>query len=202
MSGGPSRPVPVMLMTQHLGAAGGTERQLVEIAKSINRSSFSPHVACFSDGVRGDELRQARVPILQLSLRSFLSSAVARDAWRLARYIREHGIQLVHAFDYPLICFGVPVAKLSRAPVVLSSQRANRSLTPAHYRPFQRATDHMVDGIVANCEAMRQHLIRDERVAPELIRICYNGIDAERFRATSARAVDPGSLTVGVVAML
>src|SRR5882672_3405199 len=100
----PKRPIGVMLMTQQLGP-GGTERQLAEIARSLDRSRFSPHVACLVDGVRGQELRAAGVPILHLPLRTFLSPASMREALKLARYLREHRIQLVHAFDHPMICF-------------------------------------------------------------------------------------------------
>ena len=95
----PDRPVGVLLMTQQLGA-GGTERQLVEIARSLDRSRFSPHVACLIDGVRGQELRAAGVPILHLPLRTFFSPASWRQAVRMARYLHEHRIQVVHALTF------------------------------------------------------------------------------------------------------
>jgi glycosyltransferase involved in cell wall biosynthesis len=197
----PKPPIGVMLMTQRL-VPGGTERQLVEIARSLDRSRFSPHVACLVDGVRGQELRAAGVPILNLSLQTFFSPASLRQAFTLARYLREHRIQVVHAFDYPLICFGVPVARLARTPVVLSSQRAHRGLSPPLYRFLQRVTDYVVDGIVANCEAMRRHLVEDEKVAPGLIHICYNGVDTGRFHVVPRSEAPGGRLVIGVVAML
>jgi glycosyltransferase involved in cell wall biosynthesis len=197
----PRRPIGVLLMTQHLGP-GGTERQLAEIARSLDRARFSPHVACMVDGIRGQELRAAGVPILHLPLETFLSPASLRQALKLARYLREHRIRLVHAFDHPMICFGVPVGRLAGARVVLSSQRAHRCLSPPQYRFLQRATDYVVDGIVANCEAMRRHLVEDEKVAPGLIHLCYNGIDTERFHAAPRGAAPGGRLVIGVVSML
>lgn len=197
----PHPPIGVMLMTQQLGA-GGTERQLVEIARSLARSRFSPHVACLVDGIRGQELRSAGVPVLHLPLQTFFSPASFRQALKLARYLREHRIRVVHAFDYPLICFGVPVARLAGAPVVLSSQRAHRGLSPPLYRFIQRATDHVVDGVVANCEAMRRHLIEDEKVAPGRIHLCYNGIDTACFKRMPRREAPDGRLVIGVVSML
>ena len=197
----PNRPVGVLLMTQQLGA-GGTERQLVEIARSLDRSRFSPHVACLIDGVRGQELRAAGVPILHLPLRTFFSPASWRQAVRMARYLHEHRIQVVHAFDFPLICFGVPLARLARTPVVLSSQRAHRRLTPPQYLPIQRATDYLVDGIVVNCEAMRRHLVEDEKVSGGLIHLCYNGVDTERFHGAPRSGEPGGPLVIGVVSML
>jgi hypothetical protein len=125
----PHQPIGVMLMTQLMGP-GGTERQLVEIARSLDRSRFSPHVAYMVDGIRTQELRAAGVPLLHLPLDRFSSPASLPQALELARYLREHRIHIVHAFDYPLICFGVPVARLARTAVVLSSQRAHRDLSP------------------------------------------------------------------------
>ena len=192
-------PAGVLLMTQQLGP-GGTERQVAEMARALDRSRFRPHVACFADGVRGQELRDAGIPVLQLPLTSFFSPQALRQALRLGRYLREHQIEIVHAFDYPLSCFGIPTARVAGSPVVLSSQRGDRELNPPFYRGLQRVTDHMVDGIVVNCEAMRRHLVEDECVARGLIHLCYNGVDTERFHVLPKREGEP--LVIGIVSML
>ena len=192
-------PAGVLLMTQQLGP-GGTERQVAEIARALDRSRFSPHVACFIDGVRGQELREAGIPVIHLPLRTFFSPVALQQAFRLGRYLRRQRIQVVHAFDYPLGCFGIPTARLAGSPVVLSSQRGDRQLNPPLYRRLQRVTDHLVDGIVVNCLAMRRHLLEDEGVDPGLIHLCYNGVDTERFQVLPKREGDP--LVIGIVSML
>jgi hypothetical protein len=78
--------------------------------------------------------------------------------------------------------FGVPAGRLSHAPVVISSQRANRRLTTTVTRLLLRITDRMVDAIVVNCDAMRRHLIDEERVPASLVHVCRNGIDTALFR--------------------
>jgi len=76
---------PVLLMARALDL-GGSERQMTETAKSIDRSRFEPHVGCFRpDGVRGDELREAGVPVVQFPVYSYWSPAAAREAIQLAR---------------------------------------------------------------------------------------------------------------------
>ena len=84
---------------------------------------------------------------------------------------------MVHTFDAPLNVFGVPVARFAGTPAVLSSQRGDRDLTTQRLKRLLRITDRMVDGVVVNCEYMRQYLIHDERVAPGKVQLCYNGID-------------------------
>jgi len=102
-------------------------------------------------------------------------------AFRMGSYLHEHRIQLVHAFDTPGNLFAVPVARAFRTPVVLSSQRAFRTLANRIDRHFLRIIDHMVDAVVVNCRQLEKHLVEDEAVSPGRIRLCYNGIDTDTF---------------------
>ena len=195
-----SGPVPVLLMARDLGL-GGTERQLTEIARSLDRTQFAPHVGCLhADGIRGTELEAAGVPIVRFPVQSLYRPSTIGAAREMGCYLKQHRIQLVHTFDVPMNLFGVPVARAYRTPVVLSSQRAFRDLTPGMHRRLLRMTDRLVDGVVVNCEALRQHLIADERVPAGRIHVCYNGIDTAVFQPES-RIAD-GPVTIGIVCAL
>jgi glycosyltransferase involved in cell wall biosynthesis len=190
-------------MAREMGP-GGTERQLVELAKSLNRDRFEPHVAYFLEGVRSAELESAGVRCNRIAVRSFIRPHVIPAAARFARYVRRHKIQIAHAYDFPLIAFGVPVARAAGVPVVLSSQRGSRTLIPNSYRRIVRWTDRLVDGIVVNCEAMRNHLVTDERVSRNKIRLCYNGVDLDHFspKPGPPPGADPSKpVTVGTVSV-
>ncbi len=198
--GGALEPIPILLMARELGL-GGSERQLTEIAKALDRGHFQPHVGCFyARGLRAVELRAAGVPIVEIPVRSFYAPASLLAARQMGRYIERHRIQLVHTFDVPLNLFGVPVARAFRAPLVLSSQRASRKLTPGLARHLLRLTDLIADAVVVNCEAMRRHLIEEEHVPPARIQLCYNGLDTREFQPIESRSRSP--LTVGVVCAL
>ena len=179
-------------MARELGL-GGTERQLAELAMALDRGRFEPHVGCFTGGgFRARELRDAGVPILDLGVRSLVSVSALQGARRMGAYLARHGISLVHAFDVPLDLFAVPVAKVRRVPVVLSSQRAHRSLTPgATQRHLLRLTDRMVDGIVVNSRAVARELADEDGVPQSLMRLAYNGLDTGTFRRDGVRAALP-----------
>jgi glycosyltransferase involved in cell wall biosynthesis len=204
-----ARRVPVLLMTHSLGI-GGSERQMAEMAKALDRSRFEAHAGCFhADGMRANELRAAGVPILELPVTSFASLSAVKGVRLLLRYIREHRIQLVHSFDVPLNVFAAPVGWLARKPIVLTSQRAHRLLTPGLFHRLLRITDRLADGIVVNCEFMRRHLVEDEKVPPRMVHLCYNGIDIEAFQPRDAWAqtathpqLEHASVVVGVVCAL
>ncbi len=66
-------------------------------------------------------------------------------------------------------------------------------------------TDRLVDGIVVNCEYMRQHLENDENVPAKLIHLCYNGIDTAVFRPEAQKRpveVADATVVIGVVCAL
>jgi glycosyltransferase involved in cell wall biosynthesis len=164
--------------------AGGTERQLAELAMSLDRSRFYPHVGCFRPGgMRWQELQSAGVPLFHIPVTSFRAPSTLLAVAMLGGYLRERRIQLVHTFDPPANLFGVPAARLLRIPVVLSSQRSFRSLRSAGSRRLLRLTDTIADGIVVNCRAVKSSLIEEEKVPAGRIHLCHNGIDPNRFHA-------------------
>jgi glycosyltransferase involved in cell wall biosynthesis len=195
----------VLLLARELGL-GGTERQLAETALALDRAKFEPHVGCFSSGgFRSNELREAGVPILELNVRSFVSASAAAGARRLGAYLRSQRIELVHAFDVPADLFGVPAARFYRAPVVLSSQRASRALTPGITRQLLRATDRLAHGIVVNSKAVAHELVAEDGVSEKKIRLVYNGVDTARFCREGPRAdlsLPTSGIVIGVVCAL
>ena len=192
-------PVPVLLMVRELNL-GGSERQMAEIAKALDRSRFDPRVGCFRPaGLRADDLRAAGVPIVHFPVPSIAS---VKGALRIAAYIREQNIRLVHTFDTPANLYGAPAARLAGSAVVLSSQRVDRALWQSWQRHGLRLTDHLVDGIVVNCDFLRRHLRDEEKVPAGLIHLCYNGIDTRAFQPLQAdrpEALRSAPLVLGVV---
>jgi glycosyltransferase involved in cell wall biosynthesis len=111
----------------------------------------------------------------------------------------------VHAFDYPLTIFAVPVARLLSQASVLSSQRSHRELIPERYRRPVRITDHLAAAVVVNCEFIRRHLEQDERVPAGSLRLCYNGIDLNEFQPGDRARLpgcSPDALVIGTVCAL
>lgn len=199
-----TKPAPILLTVRELHC-GGIERDVTQIALNIDRRRFEPHVACYQDqGIRYEELRRAGVPFLHVPLRSLKSSAALTAAMRVRRYVREHGIRLIHSYDSSAV-FIAPLARALRVPAVLSSVLGHRDLLDPRTRSELRWTDKIVDAMVVNCEAMRRHAIDDEHVRSEQIELCYNGVDtAEFYPAASSKpaALADASFVIGAVCVL
>jgi glycosyltransferase involved in cell wall biosynthesis len=199
-----SRPAKALFMVHQL-RAGGSERQMAEVAKSVDRMKIQPFVGVLrpNDFWR-TELDAAQVPVHCFNVQSFASPRIVPDLWRFRRYLRTERIDLVHAFDTPGNVFGALGGRWAGVPVVLTSQRAHRSLSPPGQLQVLRWSDRFVDGIVVNCDYIRRHMIDDECVPEERIHLCYNGIDTAMFRPSgeTARTASPDRVTVGVICAL
>jgi L-malate glycosyltransferase len=196
-------PWPILLMTRSLDL-GGSERQVAEVAMSLDQRQFRPSVACFdARGVRADDLRRAGVPVIEFAVRSFSSARTAPLAWQFISWVRRQGVALVHPFDVPTVLFGVPLARLARVPTVLSSQRGDRRLFSRGYQRALTLTDRLADGVVVNSNYIRRVLETDFNVPAARIHTCFNGLDTAIFHPGDRAPRESGEgLVVGIVAAL
>jgi glycosyltransferase involved in cell wall biosynthesis len=194
-----SSPVPVLLMSNSLGHGGG-ERQLASTALSLDRSRFTPAVACCEGGFQMDLLRQAGVPAFSIGSRSLMSAAAFSEARRLRRYIREHGIRIVQTFDFSMNVFGIPIAASVPGVVSISNLRCHMHLIPQRYRWLNHLAHRISKGVVVNSEALRNHLHQNYKIPRRKIFTCYNGVDTGVFRR--APGLDNASLVIGALCVL
>ena len=190
-------------MVRELGI-GGCERDLVKIALHLDRRRFQPHVGCFiSDGFRGHELRAAGIPILRLPVRSFRSYSALQAMFTMRRYVREHGIRLVHAFDIPTDLFGIPAARFSGVPAI-ASQLSYRCMYPRMERWLMEGIDRLADRIVVNSYAVGTELM-DKKIPAHKIYVSHNGVETAEFYpypVSRPESLSGAPLVIGTVCAL
>ncbi len=175
------KPIPILLLVRELDL-GGCERDLTKIALGIDRSRFEPHVGCFRDGgLRRKELDAAGIPVVRFPVTSFVSASLLHGGIVFRRYVREHGIQLLQAFDVPTCIFAAPFARLTGGPRVITSQLSYRSLVSPASQMLLRVSDRLSHRVVVNCQAMWRHMHQDEAVPESKLFLCYNGVDPSVF---------------------
>jgi len=203
-SGNKGRPAPVLLMVRELGS-GGIERDVTKLDIGLDRLRFTPYVATYKlGGLRYEELKKGGIPIVHLPVSSLKSPKAILTALRFGSFLRGKKIRLLHAFDASGI-FGVPLARLLSVPAILMSTLGHRGLLDPRTRRQFKLTDNLVDAIVVNCEAMRDHLMNDFSLRAERIELCYNGVDTREFFPLQEPKPDPVSgafLVIGTICVL
>lgn len=191
----------VLLCVRTLGS-GGTERQAAAMAMSLGGFGFEAHVCCGEDGgFRAAELREQGIPIFVNPVRGLYTPGAVTGAMRLNSYLKQHGIGLVHAFDFPMNIFAAPVARLAGVRV-LTSQRCFRDTIPPKYHSLLRLAHGVAHGVVTNSEAVAGHLMSDYGVTAAKIAVCPNGLDLTRFHDQGRAVAVEGKLTIGSASVL
>jgi glycosyltransferase involved in cell wall biosynthesis len=163
-------------------AIGGTERQAVTLTLGLDSARFEPHVACFRRyGDLLETIESSGIPLEEYPIDCLYNYNTLRQQLKLARYIRRHGIQIVHTYGFYANVFAVPAARLAGVPAVVASIRDMGDM----YRPMQNRVQKWIsplaDCVLANAEAVRQRLIA-EGYRPEKIAVIPNGIAVSRFQ--------------------
>jgi glycosyltransferase involved in cell wall biosynthesis len=155
---------------------GGTERQVMNLAAGLDPERFDLHMAC--NGKVGELLEEVNalgVPVTEYPIQSLYNIGSVQARLRLARYLRERSIEMVHSYGFYSNLFAIPAARLAGVPVVVASIRdCGETLTPLQKR-VQKMFCRMADCILANAEGVRRWLIREGYPARK-IQVIRNGI--------------------------
>jgi len=179
---------------------GGSERQFVSLAKSLDREKWNLQLGCIRRrGPLAERLGDLPEFPLGGSLYGFHS---LRTRLALRSHLKRVGIAVAHAFDFYANLTLVPAARLARVPVILGSHRQlGDLLTPAQFRA-QLASFRWCDAVVCNSKAAADRLT--ERGLPESkVRIIGNGLLLGEFESTSASQSEvPGPFRIGMIARM
>jgi glycosyltransferase involved in cell wall biosynthesis len=172
---------------------GGTQRQVIELLRRIDRRRFRVHPVCFhDDGPWTSRVADLGDPITRFPIHGFGRRDTARQLLRFARWCRDNRIAVLHTWDIYSNVFGLPGAALARVPLRIGSRRGLGG--PPKVRRLQTMACHCAHRMVANSRAAANQLI-SQGVAPDRINIIPNGIDLSMFPVRQ-RSAPPRTITM------
>ena len=154
---------------------GGSERQAVQLTRLLLESGrCNVFVATLErEGVLLDEInRLGFKDVPEFRLNSFYDLHAAKQVRRFAQFLKQHEIDVVHSHDFYTNVFGMAGAALARVPVRIASRRES-AVRPASQRFVERCSYRMAHAVVANCEEVRQQLLK-EGLPARKVRTVYN----------------------------
>ncbi len=179
---------------------GGSERQFAVLAQNLTTPQFQTHLGCVGRfGPLAHHFPDASEFPLGGSLYGWQS---LRTRLNLSRHLRQHRVQVAHAFDFYANLTLIPAAKLARVPVVIGSHRQIGDLmTPAQFR-VQATAFRCCDAVVCNSQAAADRLLATG-LPPKKIAIVGNALpDAVFTAAPAALPKRSGIVRVGMVARM
>jgi glycosyltransferase involved in cell wall biosynthesis len=168
------KPLPVLFVISNLSFAG-TQRQLLTLIKHLDRDKFAPEVCTLSaQGEMEPEIEKLGIPLWHvLKTNRF-------DPWifvRFAALCRRRKIQVIYSFlDFDNLV-GRVGGRLARVPAIIASDRSTNYTLPGIKKYLERWTLRLSNIIITNSSAGRDFLIRDKKIAPDVIRVIHNSLD-------------------------
>jgi glycosyltransferase involved in cell wall biosynthesis len=175
---GRSRRLRVLLLSGGL-YYGGAERQVVQLAKHLDRARFAP-VLCTLDGTRTlFDLDPSPTPLLVARRRArFDPLPFLKVGWIL----RHWKIDIVHCFLFDAELIGRLMGRLGGVAAVIGSER-NSDYPPMPIRErVLRITRPLVDLLIANSHAGKRYATTRLGFPQDRVAVVHNGVDTARFR--------------------
>lgn len=201
----------VMLLVNDL-RIGGAERQLVELARGLDKTRFRVIVTTLYAGQPLEKDLQD-VPGVELKSLRRRGKYDASALTRLARILRREKVDVIQPFLTPATAFGLSAAMIARTPVKIVTERCGVRLN-THFgnNVYRFAEDQMsryATAAIPNSEAGAQYL-KSRGIDRDKIRVIYNGVAPERVtfdvgaRESLRRelGISDTSWVVGIVASL
>ncbi|ATB40969.1 glycosyl transferase family 1 [Cystobacter fuscus] len=160
---------------------GGTEVQVVELLRGLPASYRVQVSVLDAVGPLMEPIRKMGITPEEFSLRGSLARPnTLAQVIRMARWLKQERVELVHVHDFYATVLAVPAAKLAGTKVIVGR------LDLAHWhgrvrRALLRGLTQMADHVVGNAEAIRGMLVEEEGISPEKITVIPNGLDIVRF---------------------
>lgn len=161
---------------------GGAERQLIELARGLDKDRFQALVVTLYSGQPLErEMRHAAgVELVSLERAGKWDFGVLR---RLSSLLREREVHIIQPFLTPATAFGMTAAMLARTPVKVVTERCgvrlNTSMGNNLYRFVEDRLTRFADVVVPNSEAGRDYVL-SRGISEEKVRVIYNGVAPER----------------------
>jgi len=194
--------VPVLYVVGSF-KSGGTETQLVEILRRLDRRRFEPYVLCFekSGGLLGEVLKLG-VEVREMKISGLLSPGTWKQVRTHAAWARERGIRVIQGFHFHGSLYGALVQAGCPGSSLIVCEQAIYGPTSSRHRFARRYYYSRTAVLTANCEAVRDAVSARDGIDRERIAVLYGGVDTERFRPRPDLPRRWDGTTIGLVARL
>ena len=177
---------------------GGTERQLYELIKGLDGDEFKVHI-CILNATGGSYYQRLDVSKFSLSFTSFYRPSLLRAVYALTSYIRKNNINIVQTFFQDSTLLAALTKPFHKAKLI-GSFRDLGFWRKSSENLKMRMAYPAYSGFIANSQAVKDYVVKVDRIAAEKIQVIYNGFDFQQLAGLVCKPAQPP--IVGIVANL
>ena len=187
----------------------GTQTNLLQIVKRLDRAKFNPHVIALMEG--GDlleEFQAAGVNPIILKVKKVYNFRGLKALSFLRKYMREQEIDIVQTHFLHADILGTIAAKMAGVPKIITTRRDEGFWRGKRQVAANRFMNRFADRILANSEAVKEAVILNENANSRKVDVIYNGVDLNRFfpseelrkETRESLGIRDGEIVMGMIA--
>lgn len=164
----------LLLVTDEM-EVGGTQRQLVYLAKALDRAAFAPELVYFRNAsFLVDEVQAAGVPVRELPKKRRVDARFFRA---LRGTLRSGGYDVVHCASFTAELWTALARGGARRPAMVSTVRGTYEWYSSAQWWLKKRVSQASCRVVANSRAGARYASRRMGLPDSAIDVVYNGID-------------------------
>jgi glycosyltransferase involved in cell wall biosynthesis len=161
----------------------GTQTNLLEIAKGLDKTRFEVYVAVLQKGGSLEaEFRAARIPIFEFEIHKAYGIRAWKALRRLARIMKEKEIDVVQSHFLKADILGSFAAQWAGVEGIVMARRDEGFWMTRRQVLIARVFNRYATRMLANSHAVARAVMKIEKIKPECLHVIHNGIDDDRFR--------------------
>ncbi|MCE1246458.1 MAG: glycosyltransferase [Firmicutes bacterium] len=178
----PGKKINILYLIASLDS-GGAERQVIELARSLDKSRYNVFIVIYHNRIHFKEIQDA--PGITLTVLEKKFKYDPRFPFRLAYFCKQNKIDIIHAYSESAGFWGRLAGKLAGVPSITHIQNTNYS--PSFFRG-ERLMGWMDTEIIANSYAGRDEY---KRGTGRDIPVIQNGMNLDLIPENIAKSVYP-----------
>lgn len=166
---------------------GGTERLALQLVHQLHQSGrCRVWLTCLQNkgSLRAEADRLGLGEIPEYPLTSFYDRNFVTQLRRLALFLKENEIDVIHTHDFYTNIFGMTAAAMAHVRARVAYKGETDGFRTSTQKRLERGAFRLAHRVVANSDAVRHQLIREGVRAEKVVRH-YNGLDLKRVKPQS-----------------
>src|SRR3989338_10001953 len=178
---GPVQKICILYLIDKLMPAG-TQVNLLEIIKRLDRNRFDPRIiALIEGGELEDEFETAGVSPIVLRVGKVYGPSGLKALSYLTRYMKKEKIDIVQTYFLHADILGSLAGKSAGVKRIITTRRDEGFWRTKRQLMLNRYFNRFADRVLVNSQAVAQSLWAKEEVSQRKTHIIYNGVDLKKY---------------------